>query len=229
MTKKNKYLYLIWKDPQTRQNFTIGVLGYGRKYTFEYSKDIGKAENSGWTKFEVFPDEKLYESDVLFPVFASRLPDKKRRDINKILAKYNLLEFDEFELLRKSEGRLPIDTYSFIDPIFPEDETVERDFYIMGVRHQTPCDGKDCSLLPTIEIGEELFFKKEPDNQFDPNAIVLKKQTGESLGYVPRYYNVAILERLNRNMTYSCKIIDITVSQDCSECIKVRLNIPRNC
>lgn len=227
MTQNNKYLYLIWKDPQSRQNFTIGILGYGSKYTFEYSSDIGKAENNGWTKFEVFPEEKIYESEVLFPVFASRLPDKKRRDIDKILEKYGLSEFDEFELLRKSEARLPIDTYSFIDPIFPEDETIQRDFYIMGVRHQAPCKGKNCSLLPQVSIGDELVFEKEPENKFDIHAVRVQTQTNEILGYVPRYYNEAVLDRLNKHMTYSCKIIDINLFQDCSECIKVRLNMPK--
>lgn len=227
MMKRNNYLYLIWKDPQTRANFTIGKLYRGEKYTFEYFGDVGKAENRGWTKFEVFPEEKTYESEVLFPVFASRLPDKKRRDINKILEKYNLSEYDEFELLRKSEARLPIDTYSFIDPIFPEEETVQRDFFVMGVRHQTPCDGKDCGLLPKVDIGDELNFETEPENSYDANAIKVKTRTGEVLGYVPRYYNTAILERLNNGMTYSCKIIDINLQQDCSECIKVRLNIPK--
>ena len=111
MTYNNKYLYLIWKDPQTRRNFTIGKLCHSEKYAFEYFGDFSKAENHGWSKFEVFPEEKVYESDVLFPVFASRLPDRKRRDIGKILQKYGLNEYDEFELLRKSEARLPIDIF----------------------------------------------------------------------------------------------------------------------
>ncbi|MBQ4601990.1 MAG: HipA N-terminal domain-containing protein [Clostridia bacterium] len=225
MSQNNKYLYLIWKDPQTRQNFTIGKLGYGSKYTFEYSRDVGKAEKNGWSKFEVFPDEKNYESEVLFPVFASRLPDKKRRDIDKILEKYNLSEFNEFELLKKSEGRLPIDTYSFIDPIFLEDDTIQRDFHIMGVRYHTPCKGNDCLLLPEVTVGDKLILEKEPENQFDVNAIKVLTQSGELLGYVPRYYNEAILERLNKNMTYTCTIIDLNF-KDCSECIKVRLNMP---
>lgn len=33
MTKNNNYLYLIWKDPQTRLNYTIGKLYRGEKYT----------------------------------------------------------------------------------------------------------------------------------------------------------------------------------------------------
>ncbi len=227
MECNEKYLYLVWKDPKTRSNFTIGKLCRNTKYTFEYDGDFGKAENCGWTKFDMFPEERVYESDVLFPVFASRLPDRKRRDIDKILEKYGLTEFDEFELLRKSGARLPIDTYSFIDPIFPEDATVERDFFIMGIRHHSPCKGKDCKLLPNLRIGDELIFEKEPSNKYDPNAIRVLTQNKEHLGYVPRYYNVAILNRINAGMSYSCKIIDINLDQDCSECIKVKLEMPR--
>ena len=227
MLKTNNFLYLIWKDPHTRSNFIVGKLSKNGKYTFEYFGDFGKAESCGWSKLEAFPKQMVYESDVLFPVFASRLPDKKRRDIDKILKKYELSEFDEFELLRKSEGRLPIDTYSFIDPIFPEMETVQRDFYIMGIRYHTPCKGENCDLLPKVTVGDELCFEKEPNNQHDPNALRILTQSGDLLGYVPRYYNLSIIERMDKDVSYICKVIDVNLSQDCSECIKVRLNIPR--
>ena len=78
MTCCEKFLYLIWKDPQSRRNFTIGKLCQSEKYTFEYCEDFGIAENYGWTKFEVFPEEKVYESDILFPVFASRRSGNRR-------------------------------------------------------------------------------------------------------------------------------------------------------
>lgn len=227
MERQDNYLLLIWKDPETRRNFSVGKLTKSTKYTFEYCSEYTHAETYGWSKLDAFPDDKVYESETLFPIFASRLPDKKRRDINRILEKYELVEFDEFELLRKSEARLPIDTYSFIDPIFSDEQTIQRDFFIMGVRHHAPCEGKDCSLLPNISIGDELIFEKEPENEFDVNAIKVQTYDDEVLGYVPRYYNKAILERLNKNMTYSCKIIDINLSQGCSECIKVRLNMPK--
>lgn len=227
MERQNNYLLLIWKDPETRRNFSVGRLTKSTKYTFEYCNEYTQAEACGWSKLDAFPDDKIYESETLFPVFASRLPNKKRRDISKILEKYELLEFDEFELLRKSEARLPIDTYSFIDPIFPDEQTIQRNFFVMGVRHHSPCKGRDCSLLPLISVGDELIFEEEPENEFDINAIKVQTQAGDMLGYVPRYYNEAILERLNKKMTYSCKIIDINLSHGCSECIKVRLNMPK--
>ncbi len=138
-----------------------------------------------------------------------------------------MTEFDEFELLSKSEGRLPIDTYSFINPIFPEDRTVQRDFHIMGIRHYAPCQGDDCNLLTELKIGDDLFFEAEPENQYDTNAIKIVTDDQKLLGYVPRYYSPAILEYLHKGMSYSCKVININLSHDCSECVKVRLNIPK--
>ena len=223
---ERRYLYLIWKDPETRTNYTIGKLSRAEKYTFEYFDEYKKAQAMGWNLLESFPEEILYESDIMFPAFSSRLPDRKRRDINTILKKYGLNDYDEYELLRKSGARLPIDTYEFIDPIFPEDETIERDFYIMGIRYNTPCKGKDCSALTKLEIGDYLSFIPEPQNPHDENAIRIETQNGERLGYVPRYYNREILARLRKQMSYSCRVLEINMSENCSECIKVKLNIP---
>jgi HipA-like protein len=227
--EQNKYLYLIWKDPQTRRNFVIGKLYHDQKYTFEYYGDYQLAETYGWSKFEVFPLEKMYESETLFPVFASRLPDKRRRDIEKILKKYDLTQYDDFELLRKSGARLPIDNYSFIDPINPDEEYIEQDFFIMGVRHYVSCDGKDCTFSPRVTVNDKLKFERELDNKYDSNAICIKTMTDEMLGYVPRYYNLEIVTRLERGMSYSCKVIEINHCYDCSECIKVRLLMPPKC
>lgn len=69
----------------------------------------------GWEYLRSFPEEKVYESPALFAAFASRLPDPKRKGIEDILRKYGLDDCGGYELLRKSTGRLPIDTYEFID------------------------------------------------------------------------------------------------------------------
>lgn len=220
------FLYLIWKDPQTRRNFTVGKLTHGEKYQFEYCADCALALQHGWRKLDAFPEEKVYDSELLFPAFSSRLPDPKRRDITKILEKYELASYDEYELLRRSGARLPIDTYEFIDPIFPEDKSIQRDFFIMGIRHSTPCNGQDCDYLPMISTGALLNLRPEPENDYDPMAICIETQKGEHLGYVPRYYNQGILERLLRGLSYSCRVLEVNLENNCSECIKVRLNIP---
>lgn len=221
----NRYLLLIWKDPQTGRNFTIGKLCRNDKYTFEYYGEFSKAENHGWSKLEVFPEEKIYESDTLFTVFASRLPDKKRRDIDEILRKYNLTTFDEFELLRKSSAKLPIDTYYFIDPILDEEDKATRDFFVMGIRHHCPCRGENCELLPPTSVNDDLILEHENDNEYDPNAIKILTKDNEFLGYVPSYYSESISKLLKHKTSYTCKVLDINRNKTCSECIKVRLQM----
>lgn len=223
---QESYLYLIWKDPVSRRNFTVGKLTRTNVYLFSYLEEAETAKGYGWNYLDAFPDNREYRSNVMFPAFSSRLPDRKRRDIKDILRKYQLDEYDEFNLLKKSGARLPIDTYEFIDPIFPEDETIQRDFFVMGIRHQTACKGSDCDQLPNIEIGEHLSFSAEPDNLYDKHALRVVTDKGEHLGYVPRYYNTEILRRLDGGKSYSCVVLEINKDGDCSECVKVRLNIP---
>ncbi len=226
-THKLNFLYLIWKDPNTRRNFIVGKLTRNNNYQFEYCEEYALAEERGWKMLEAFPENKTYESESLFPVFSSRLPDPKRRDIQKILEKYGLMEYDDFDLLKKSGARLPIDTYEFIDPIFSDDEFVQRDFYIMGVRHSTKCCGQYCDRLPKIAIGDNLILQSETENPKDKFAILLKTDCGEVLGYVPRYYSRAIYDRLLRGFTYSCCVVELDFNKKCSECIKVHLSIPK--
>lgn len=227
MVPKSNYLLLIWKDPETRRNYTVGKLTRGDCFTFQYYGEAENAEEAGWKLLGAFPTYQEYRSNTMFPVFSSRLPDKKRRDIQSILEKYGLMEYDEFELLRRSGARLPIDTYEFIDPIPPDDTEVEREFYITGIRYHSACQGSDCGALPGVKVGDILLLEEEPENAYDPMAIRVLTQEKEVLGYVPRYYNKAILARLHDGMGYSCKITEVNANmRNCSECLKARLTMP---
>ena len=227
MVPKSDYLLLIWKDPETRRNYTVGKLTRGDCFTFQYYGEAENAEEAGWKLLGAFPTYQEYRSNTMFPVFSSRLPDKKRRDIQNILEKYGLMEYDEFELLRRSGARLPIDTYEFIDPISPDDKEVTREFYITGIRYHSACQGSDCGALPGVKVGDILLLEEEPENAYDPMAIRVLTQEKDVLGYVPRYYNKAILARLHDGMGYSCKITEVNANmRNCSECLKARLTMP---
>ena len=227
MVPTSNYLLLIWKDPETRRNYTVGKLTRGDFFTFQYYDEAENAEEAGWKLLGAFPTYQEYRSNTMFPVFSSRLPDKKRRDIQNILEKYGLMEYDEFELLRRSGARLPIDTYEFIDPISPDDKEVKREFYITGIRYHSACQGSDCGALPGVKVGDMLLLEEEPENAYDPMAIRVLTQEKEVLGYVPRYYNKAILARLHDGMGYSCKITEVNANmRNCSECLKARLTMP---
>ena len=112
------YVYLVWKEINTRRQYIVGQLSKNGKFEFNYGFEVKEAISKGFKLLIAFDDlDKVYENDILFPVFSSRLPDRKRIGIEKILKKYGLDEYDDYKLLKRSGARLPIDNLEFIDPI----------------------------------------------------------------------------------------------------------------
>lgn len=123
------YLFLIWKSELKRRQYIVGQLSKNGQYEFQYCEEVHKAIQAGFTPLIPFPEiSTSYSSDELFPVFSSRLPDRKRKDIDSILKKYNLDKYDAYEFLKKSGARLPIDHLQFIDPILDYDTSFKRNF-----------------------------------------------------------------------------------------------------
>lgn len=69
------------------------------------------------------------------------------KDYDKIFNKYGLKEYDSFELLKKSGGKLPTDNLEFVDPIILNDfeEEIIRIFFIAGTRYYDLCESSVCA------------------------------------------------------------------------------------
>ncbi len=219
------YIYLVWKDPKTREQILIGQLSKNGQYEFQYDFDIKKAIDKGFKCLIAFDDIKTkYTSNRLFPTFSSRIPDRRRKDINEILDKYGLDNYDEYELLKKSGGILPIDDLVFIDPILEEKENpIKRDFNIAGPRHYLGCDGYKCVKSMEMNISEKLLLERELDNEYDEYAIKVLTTNNKHIGYIPRYYNKELIECINLGYSYEMKLLEYNRDKRCSECLKVRL------
>ena len=162
------YLFLIWKSGESGKQYIVGQLAKNSQYEFKYYEEVREAIEDGFSPLLCFPDlDKVYKNERLFPVFASRLPDKKRKDIQSILKKYGMEQYDEYMLLKQSGARLPIDALQFIDPILSTDESLTRIFLAAGVRHYLKCDGIYCEKAIKITRGDEGFFKREFENEHD--------------------------------------------------------------
>ena len=173
-----------------------------------------------------FPElDTTYRSDVLFPVFESRLPDKKRRDMDSILNKYGLKEYEPYQLLKRSGARLPIDSLYFIDPIFETNKPFKRVFYMAGVRHYIGCDGSNCDKTLEIETGDEVILKLEPTNSMDNKAIQVLNRDHQLLGYIPRYYSSSIFDLIKNNRKITCTVSNVDKNKRCDECIKLTLEV----
>lgn len=221
------YIYLIWKEPTSRRNYIVGQLSKNSQYEFSYGHEINEAIDKGFELLIPFEDvNKVYKSDTLFPTFSSRLPDSKRRGIERILAKYNLKEFDEYRLLKRSGARLPIDSLEFIDPILEEQNgEIKRIFPIAGVRHYLGCKGDNCDKSLQLNVGDELNLELEPTNPFDKNAIRIVDMEKNIVGYLPRYYSESMTKYLKQGATYECIVVEVNKDMECHECVNVKLEV----
>lgn len=226
-TKNGKdYLYLIWKHPDTRRQYIVGILSKNGFFEFKYGEEFTEAQKEGFKGIEAFKEfDKTYTSEKLFPVFSSRLPDKKRKGISEILKKYNINEYDEYMLLKNSGARLPIDTLEFIDPIFDDEQPVSRCFYVAGARHYMPCCGEECVNNIDIKENDSLTLCLEPDNKYDKNAVLIKTKNSNVIGYVPRYYSKQVAQMIKDNRNVICRVVEFNKSTHCRECVKVNLCI----
>lgn len=220
------YLYLVWKSEQSGRQYIVGQLTKNGQYEFNYCYEVQLAMADGFLPLLCFPDlNKVYKDERLFSIFASRLPDRKRKNINEILSKYGLKEYDEYMLLKRSGARLPIDNLEFIDPILDGNEGEKRIFFVAGVRHYINCHGNRCSDAIDITRGDEVYFRREPDNIYDPNAVQILDANGRILGYIPRYYSAGVSRLLEQNKKIICHIYHVDKNKNCNECIKVIMKI----
>ena len=228
MSVKNgkDYLYLVWKSTTKHKRYIVGQLTKNGKYEFCYRDDLQEAINAGFKPLVAFPDlSQTYYSDTLFQGFASRLPDKKRKDINKILDRYGLKDYDEYELLKRSHAILPIDTFEFVDPVFNANEPFVREFFISGLRHYMSCFGEDCKKKEAITRGDELLLEIDEGNVEDINAVKVLTKENCHIGYIPRYYSETVKEIIKAGRKISCNVTMVNAERNCDECIKMQLKV----
>lgn len=219
-------ILVIWKDPEKRTQYVIGEILKNGKYEFSYGYDVKEAIKNGFELLISFNDlNKTYYSEKLFPSFANRLPHKKRRGIEKILKRYDLDQFDEYELLKRCGAKLPTDNLEFIDPIPSdlEEDKIIRYFFVAGARHYIGCEGNLCEN--TIEINEkqELKLVRDNNNEYDKFAVRIYDLNDNHIGYIPRYYSENISKLLQNNYNYKLTTHIVNKNNDCNECIKVKL------
>ena len=110
-------LNLYWKD-NNRNIYMLGTLYRNDgKYYFDINEDgLKKATHHGC--FGIGEINLLYNnhvSDKLFHFFKRRIPSEDSVNIEEILEEFNMNEYDEMELLKKTKGVLQTDRY-FLEP-----------------------------------------------------------------------------------------------------------------
>lgn len=182
-------LYLAWQDPEDRHWFPVGCLSFdGHVYRFVYTQ--GAKQSPRFVPFGVMRDlHVVYESAVLFPLFANRLLSKTRPEYRDFLAWLDVPEHaaEPLVLLALTEGMRATDTLMvFPCPEKSSDGKYHVRFFSHGLRYVLPAVVQfiDEHLHPPAQ----LFLMLDPQNPHDPLAVALRNADPALLvGYCPRF------------------------------------------
>ena len=99
----------------------------------------------------------------------------------------------------------------------------ERDIFLFDtfVAGTTHIEGIE-ELAPHLNIDDKLDFFREPDNPYDPKAIVIKTSNGVKIGYVPREDNVVFSRLMDAGKLLFGKI---TAKETRGKWIKIEIGI----
>ena len=181
-------LFVIWQDGETRRWHPVSRLTkQDGEFRLEYTN--GAMASPSFTPFAgMWELDRVYLSDVLFPLFANRIIAASRPEYPRVMRWLGLDEewTDGFEVLARSGGQRKTDTLQLIPkPLRTKVNRYHVLFFGHGIRYLSD---DDQARLLTLEIGDRLFPMHDHQNPADPNAVLLR--TGDPMsfaGYCPRY------------------------------------------
>ena len=87
-----------------------------------------------------------------------------------------------FEVLARTGGPRVTDTFHVVDPLkTDEDGKVVSPFFVSGVRYHAGSD----VLIERLKPGAPVELRDEPDNPYNPRALLVDVAAGQPLRWVP--------------------------------------------
>ena len=118
---------------------------------------------------------------------------------------------DFIGLLHGKNGSLSIPK-PFERDIFLFDTFIAGTTYVEGIEE----------LAPHLNPGDKLDFFREPDNHYDPKAIVIKNRDGIKIGYVPREDNTVFSRLMDAGKLLFGKITEKEMK---GKWLRIKINI----
>lgn len=188
--RPRRVFHILWQNPSTRAMINVGrLVDTGTRYEFRYTQ---AARNElAFTPFPGLPDlHEHYRSESLFKFFDERA-DRAAGSPRELAEALGLTprEAEPVELLARSWGTSPHDaTIQVVPHPTPTDDGRETVLFLgAGVRHVV-AESQDVreAALRSVQPGDELELRPEPDNEADPHALLVVAD-GQPVAYVPAY------------------------------------------
>jgi hypothetical protein len=203
-------LVVAWQHPESRLISPVGFLSYnGHNYRFGYIRHALNVVD--FQPLLGFPDlYRIYNSRDLFPLFAQRAMDPRRRDYHRYLTRLGLdEEAGPLEQIARSQGRRQGDSIQLLPEPDVSGDKLTFLFLVNGTRHVLEpmvLKGRDVhvsnetlkNVLAQLRPGDPLALVSQPENRVNDLAIVV---TGLSvpLGWVPDLLLEDLHELLERS------------------------------
>lgn len=198
-------IFLVWRSGTGGRRTAVGELirTPQGKHIFKYfPKAIEYQQKDGFTPYTEFQDlSKEYNGNVV-EIFAQRLTKNERPDIDSFYKFWEVDEekaMDKFYLLGKTQGLVPTDNFEFL-----------ADYKLVPNLHfLTEIASLSVLQLPkgTLQVGDCLTYKLEPENEHDKLAVKLFKD-GQLVGYVKKYHSKVFYEAGESKLHLKVKAID---------------------
>ncbi len=210
-----KALFIAWQDSRSRKWAPVGRLTREDDlYKFVYTR--GAQEMPESHRFGRMLDlHKVYESEELFPMFASRILAKNRPEYKDYLHWLGLSEarYDALEELARTGGLRATDSLE----LFPCPEpTVWKNyevyFFCRGLRHLHEENQKRAHQM---KAGERLYLMQDLQNPHDGMALLMR--TGDPItivGYAPRYYSAEFTQLIDSTDSNQVRVTVEQVNKD---------------
>lgn len=77
--------------------------------------------------------------------------------------------------------------------------------------------------MGTLKFGTSLVLRPEPNNEYDPNAVLVLTKSGAKIGYIPREQAPYVQKILNAGFPVGCVVDHVNVSQ---KLVRISLQLP---
>lgn len=194
-------LFVSWQSPKDRSWHVVSKLvKENEKYFLYYVKGVHAAREKGFNLFgDMVDPNQVYVSNELFPFLKNRLLTKRRADYPQFISWLGLDETaTDLDILGRSNGNKVTDTIQTFHPLKTNDKG-EFDCYFFA-HGSSRFTGVGEEYINKFRKGDKLIFDRELDNPQDEYATLVCEQSGERLGYCPRYLAKSIATMLDEDL-----------------------------
>jgi hypothetical protein len=196
-------IFLVWRSQRHQSRIIVGEINKKyASYSFKYDiKGVNEAAKLGFINYPDFPIINIEYTNVL-DIFSQRLNDLNRSDIERYFDFWEIdkqYQNDKYYLLAQTQGILSTDNFEFLAEYYLKKDLA----FISEIAGISNYD-----ITPDfLEIGENLNWSPEPNNIYDPKAIVVKKGNTK-LGYVKIVHNLVFHDKRAVNLKIRVKDIE---------------------